>query len=93
MAYNTEAMTAAPQLPSATESQPMAAIGVFRQDAWMRRCEAETYYDANGCIVFTLLKGPPGVSLPRKAITGGTRFRRSSINGTGKVAAVHKVRP
>ena len=93
MASNAEAMTAAPQLLPATDSQPMAASGAFCQDAWTHRYEAETYYGTNGCIVFTLLKGLPCVSLPRKAIMGGTRFRRSSFNGTGKVAASHKVRP
>ena len=33
MAPNTEAMTAASQLPPATVSLPMAAIDVYRQDA------------------------------------------------------------
>ena len=33
----------------------------------MRQYEAETYYDANGRIVFTSSKGLPGVGLPRKA--------------------------
>ena len=37
MATNAEAMTAAHQLLPATASQPMAASGAFRQDAWMRR--------------------------------------------------------
>lgn len=36
-ASDTEAMTAVPQLPPATDSQPIVAIGAFRQDAWMRR--------------------------------------------------------
>ncbi len=34
----------------------------------MRQYEVETYYDANGRIVFTPSKGLPGVSLPRKAV-------------------------
>ena len=93
MAANADAMTAVPQLPPAIGSQPMAVNDAFCQDAWTHRYEAETYYGANGCIVFTLLKGLPCVSLPRKAIMGGTRFRRLSVNGTGKVAASHKVRP
>ena len=37
MASNAEAMTAASQLPPATDSQPMAASGAFRQEAWMVR--------------------------------------------------------
>ena len=36
----------------------------------MRQYEAETYYDANGRIVFTTSKGLPGVGLPRKAVKG-----------------------
>ena len=41
----------------------------------MRQYEAETYYDANGRIVFTPSKGLPGVGLPRKAIKGDTSYR------------------
>ena len=37
MASNTEAMTAVLQLPASTDSQPIVAIGAFRQDAWVRR--------------------------------------------------------
>ena len=33
----------------------------------MRQYEADTWYDANGRIVFTASKGLPGVGLPRKA--------------------------
>ena len=36
-ASNTEAMTAVPQLPPATDSQPIVVISAYRQDAWMRR--------------------------------------------------------
>ena len=36
----------------------------------MRQYEADTWYDANGRIVFTASKGLPGVGLPRKAIKG-----------------------
>ena len=36
----------------------------------MRQYEADTWYDANGRIVFTSSKGLPGVGLPRKAIRG-----------------------
>ena len=34
----------------------------------MRQYEAETYYDANGRIVFTPSKGLPGAGLPRRAV-------------------------
>ena len=37
----------------------------------MRQYEADTWYDANGRIVFTASKGLPGVGLPRKAIRAG----------------------
>ena len=36
----------------------------------MRQYEADTWYDANGRIVFTVSKGLPGVGLPRKAMKG-----------------------
>ena len=36
----------------------------------MRQYEADTWYDANGRIVFTTSKGLPGVGLPRKAVRG-----------------------
>ena len=38
----------------------------------MRQYEADTWYDANGRIVFTASKGLPGVGLPRKAVKGDT---------------------
>ena len=40
----------------------------------MRQYEADTWYDANGRIVFTASKGLPGVGLPRKAIRGDTSY-------------------
>ena len=40
----------------------------------MRQYEADTWYDANGRIVFTISKGLPGVGLPRKAIRGDTSY-------------------
>ena len=40
----------------------------------MRQYEADTWYDANGRIVFTASKGLPGVGLPRKAIKGDTTY-------------------
>ncbi len=40
----------------------------------MRQYEADTYYDANGRIVFTASKGLPGLGLPRKAIKGDTSY-------------------
>ena len=40
----------------------------------LRQYEADTWYDANGRIVFTVSKGLPGVGLPRKAIKGDTSY-------------------
>ena len=40
----------------------------------MRQYEADTWYDANGRIVFTVSKGLPGVGLPRKAVKGDTAW-------------------
>ena len=40
----------------------------------MRQYEADTWYDANGRIVFTVSKGLPGVGLPRKAKKGDTAY-------------------
>ena len=40
----------------------------------MRQYEADTWYDANGRIVFTASKGLPGVGLPRKAAKGDTCY-------------------
>ena len=40
----------------------------------MRQYEADTWYNANGRIVFTFSKGLPGVGLPRKAIRGYTSY-------------------
>ena len=40
----------------------------------MRQYEADTWYDANGRIVFTASKGRPGVGLPRKAAKGDTSY-------------------
>ena len=40
----------------------------------MRQYEADTWYDANGRIVFTVSKGLPGVGLPRKAMKGDTSY-------------------
>ena len=48
----------------------------------MRQYEAETYYDANGRIVFTPSKGLPGVGLPRKAIKGDTSYTLTTPEGT-----------
>lgn len=46
----------------------------------LRQYEADTYYDANGRIVFTASKGLPGMGLPRKAIKGD---RSLSIEAPG----------
>ena len=40
----------------------------------MRQYEADTWYDANGRIVFTASKGLPGVGLPRKPRRGDTSY-------------------
>ena len=48
----------------------------------MRQYEAETYYDANGRIVFTPSKGLPGIGLPRKAIKGDTSHTLRTPEGT-----------
>ena len=40
----------------------------------MRQYEADTWYDANGRIVFTASKGLPGVGLPRKAVKGDISY-------------------
>lgn len=40
----------------------------------MRQYEVDTYYDANGRIVFTVSKGLPRVGLPRKAVKGDTTY-------------------
>ena len=40
----------------------------------MRQYEADTWYDANGRIVFTASKGLPGVGLPRKAARGDSSY-------------------
>ena len=40
----------------------------------MRQYEADTWYDANGRIVFTVSKGLPGVGLPRKARKQDTEY-------------------
>ena len=40
----------------------------------IRQYEADTWYDANGRIVFTVSKGLPGVGLPRKAMKGDISY-------------------
>ena len=40
----------------------------------MRQYEADTWYDANGRIVFTPSKGLPGIGLPRKAVKGDASY-------------------
>ena len=40
----------------------------------MRQYEIDTWYDANGRIVFTSSKGLPGVGLPRNAIRGDSSY-------------------
>ena len=54
----------------------------------MRQYEAETYYDANGRIVFTPSKGLPGVGLPRKAVKGDTSYTLTTSDGTKEGVAL-----
>ena len=54
----------------------------------MRQYETETYYDANGRIVFTPSKGLPGVGLPRKAVKGDTSYTLTTSDGTKEGVAL-----
>ena len=51
----------------------------------MGQYEADTWYDANGRIVFTASKGLPGVGLPRRAVKGDTAYslRSADTDHTG----------
>ena len=46
----------------------------------MRQYEADTWYDANGRIVFTVSKGLSGVGLPRRAVKGETAYSLRTPN-------------
>ena len=48
----------------------------------MRQYEADTWYDMNGRIVFTVSKGLTGVGLPRKARRGDTNYGMASPDRT-----------
>ena len=54
----------------------------------MRQYEAETYYDANGRIVFTPLRGLPGVGLPRKVVKGDASYTLTTPEGTKEGTAL-----
>ena len=59
-----------------------AVDGSEFQFPFVRQYEAETYYDANGHIVFTLSKGTPGVGFLRKALKGDTSYMLRTLEGT-----------
>ena len=48
----------------------------------LRQYEADTWYDANGRIVFTASKGLPGVGLPRKADPKDTSYTLQTRSST-----------
>ena len=52
----------------------------------LRQNEAETFYDANGRIVFTVSKGLTGVGLPRKAVKRKTEGRGRKTEGGRRIA-------
>ena len=47
----------------------------------MRQYEADTWYDANGRIVFTSSKGLPGIGLPRTAVKDDTAWAIRTPDG------------
>jgi hypothetical protein len=63
-----------------TPEELLTICGV--QSPVMRQYEADTWYDQNGCIVFTPRKGLIGVGLPRKErpsdLNGGARYSVAS---------------
>ena len=61
----------------------------------MRQYEADTWYDANGSIVFTVSKGLPRVGLPRKAVKGDTAwtlFRPDGVTRSGTALGWEDIR-
>ena len=52
----------------------------------MRQYEADTWYDANGRIVFTSSKGLPGIGLPRTAIKNDTSYALRTPTDRSSVA-------
>ena len=48
----------------------------------LRQYEADTWYDATGCIVFTASKGLPGIGLPRKANPKDTSYTLQTPTST-----------
>jgi len=54
----------------------------------MRQYEADTWYDANGHIVFTPSKGLPGVGLPRTAVKNDTTWAIRTPDSTRSAIAL-----